>query len=78
MARKWRANPKGPKTAAEWNARYPVGTHVAYYPVAERPDFQLTSTRSEAWELGNGEAVVSVTGKPGGVSIRHLEATPCS
>jgi len=59
-------------SAEEWNASCPVGTPVAYRswhgaaPVSTR-------TRSEAWELGSGDAVVLVEGKSGGVALFALE-----
>jgi hypothetical protein len=61
-------------TAAEWNAKYPVGTSVAYFPVKGRMEHTDTKTRSEAWELGGGQAVVLVDDRAGGVSIGHLLA----
>jgi hypothetical protein len=60
-------------TAAQFNARYPVGTLVRYFPVKGQPQFEATKTRSEAWELGGGQAVVALTGFSGGKSIDHLE-----
>jgi hypothetical protein len=59
-------------TAAEWNAKYPVGTSVAYFPVKGRMEHTDTKTRSEAWELGGGQAVVLVDDRAGGVAISHL------
>lgn len=68
--------------AEEFNAAYPVGTKVTYYPlrgendelVKNDPDHPplSTKTRTEAWTLGHGAVVVSVEGKSGGVSIEHL------
>lgn len=63
-------------TAFEFNEKYPVGTPVTYYPVLPMGDGFLpliTQTRTPAWELGHGEPVVSVTGRAGGVSLRHVE-----
>ena len=48
------------------------GTKVRYFPVRGRPEHVDTTTRSEPWELGNGEVIVLVAGRTGGVSIRHL------
>jgi hypothetical protein len=59
-------------TAAEWNAKYPVGMSVAYFPVKGRMEHTDTKTRSEAWELGGGQAVVLVDDRAGGVAISHL------
>lgn len=60
-------------TAAQFNARYPVGTLVRYYPIAGDRKFEATATRSEAWELGDGTPVVSLIGFAGGKAIAHLE-----
>lgn len=59
-------------TAEEWNHAHEPGTKVRYYPVAGETEHIETMTRSRAWTLGNGEAVVAVDGRPGGVSLRHL------
>jgi hypothetical protein len=58
--------------AAEFNSKYPVGTFCKYYPITDGDDFIETATRSEAWELGHGEAVVKVEGRSGGVCISNL------
>ena len=65
-------------TAAAWNAAYPVGAKVRFWPViradGSRPLPPLyTETRSEAWVLPSGDAVVLVNGKSGGVAISHVE-----
>lgn len=69
-----RQRPKGP-TAAEWNAQHPVGTRVLYrsHPKAEPVD---TVTRSVAWTLDGGQAVVQVEGRAGGVALWSLEVVP--
>lgn len=59
--------------ADDWNARYPVGTRVRYFPIAGEPAYEETCTRSKAWQLGSGHSVVKVEGRAGGVSLRHLE-----
>lgn len=60
------------KKAADWNAKYPVGTPVSYtaYPHAEP---FASKTRSEAWELGHGEPVVLIEGKTGGICLFALK-----
>lgn len=66
-----------PHTAESWNAAYPVGTHIRYWPVlppVNTPPI-CTTTRSEAWALGNGAVVVLIVGKAGGVSVEHCEVT---
>lgn len=35
-----------------------------------------TTTRSEAWTLGDGSVVVLVSGKTGGVYLSHVEVLP--
>ena len=35
-----------------------------------------TTTRSEAWTLGDGSVVVLVSGKTGGVHLSHVEVLP--
>lgn len=69
-----RQRPQGP-TAAEWNTQHPVGTRVLYrsHPRAEPVD---TVTRSAAWTLSGGQAVVQVEGKVGGVALWSLEVVP--
>jgi hypothetical protein len=59
--------------ADQWNARHPIGTKVRYFPVMGEPDFDEAETRSEAWTLGHGAAVVKITGRAGGVLLDHLE-----
>lgn len=60
-------------SAAEFNARHPVGTEVRYYPIRGEADHRVTKTRSEAWELGHGAAVVLVDGLTGGVLVQALQ-----
>lgn len=58
-------------TADEWNAKYPNGTRVRYRSAGSEP--VDTSTRSYAWALGHGEAVVAIHGRAGGVGLDFLE-----
>lgn len=58
----------------EFNNKYPVGTPVRYHPVIGQPEYVETETRSEAWTLGNGQVIVKVKGRAGGVSIAAIEA----
>lgn len=66
-------------TAESWNAVCPVGTRVRFYPVLppsrDYPPIE-TTTRSEAWTLGDGTVVVALTGRAGGCAISHVEVTP--
>lgn len=69
----------GAHTAASWNAAHPIGTAVRYWPIYPPVDGippMDTTTRSEAWTLGDGSVVVLVVGKTGGVFLSHVEATP--
>lgn len=59
--------------AAQFNARYAVGTPVTYRPILGGSEVHATRTRSEAWTLGSGHAVVMVEGFIGGVSIEAIE-----
>ncbi len=66
----------GAHTADSWNAAHPIGTTVRYWPVYPPIDSippQDTTTRSEAWELGDGSVVVKVVGIAGGVRLTHVE-----
>jgi hypothetical protein len=67
--------PCQPWTADEWNTTYPIGTPVHAYP-ASRTDAPLkTTTRTPAWTLGHGAAVVSVDGYAGGIALTHIDPT---
>lgn len=58
--------------AADWNRDNPVGTLVHYFPIGGQPDYRETRTRSEAWDLDCGYALVKVEGLVGGVVLEHL------
>jgi hypothetical protein len=69
-------NPEPPRvlSAAEWNEKYPVGTHVRYWNVLPRQGEGFTTkTRGMAWELPNDTPVVLLEGKLGGIALSHLE-----
>lgn len=57
-----------------WNEHFPVGTPVVYYSTKPfRHDQAFHSkTRSPAWVLANGEPVVQIGGKAGGLSLEHV------
>jgi hypothetical protein len=66
----------GAHTAESWNTAHPVGTLVRYWPVHPPLDGippEETTTRSEAWTLGDGSVVVLVVGRTGGVHLSHVE-----
>jgi hypothetical protein len=57
-------------TAEEFNKKYPIGSDVIYID-----DFRVghvTKTRSEAWELGHGDAVVKIEGRTGGYDVERI------
>lgn len=60
-------------TADEWNAKYPVGTPVTVYPDTRADEPLYTYTRSPAWTLGHGAAVVLVSGYTGGIVLSHVD-----
>ncbi|MCX5112173.1 hypothetical protein OOK13_40440 [Streptomyces sp. NBC_00378] len=60
-------------TADEWNERYPVGTPVLAYPGTRDDEPLDTVTRTPAWTLGHGAAVVSVEGEAGGIHLTHVD-----
>lgn len=71
-----RSQLNGTHTAETWNAAHPVGTRVRYWPVYPPIDSVPpldTTTRSEAWELGDGTVVVKISGRTGGVHLAHIE-----
>jgi hypothetical protein len=62
------------KKCREFNDQHPIGTPVTYRPLRGSDENILaTATRSEAWALPSGEAVVMVERKTGGVSLDHIE-----
>lgn len=58
----------------EWNAAHPVGTRVGL--TLDDGTSITTSTRSEAWCLGDGTAVILVNGKTGGWLLSRVFALP--
>lgn len=60
-------------SADKFNQKYPVGSSFKYFPIMGIPDSVEVVTRTEAWTLGHGAVVVSVSGRAGGVSIEHLK-----
>ena len=57
----------------EFNRDHGVGTPVRYFPLRGESQAVDTRTRSHAWVLPCGEAVVLIEGKAGGVSLDHLQ-----
>ena len=64
--------------ADRFNARYPVGTPVAYWTfVREGLPTGIAPTRSEAWVLGGHTAVVRIEGVSSCIALSHVKvATP--
>jgi hypothetical protein len=63
-------------TSEEFNDIYSVGTSVNYHPIIGRSEHIKTITRSEAWTLPNGQAVVKVKGNAGCVSLEAISIAP--
>ncbi|MFJ6566545.1 hypothetical protein ACIQNU_03940 [Streptomyces sp. NPDC091292] len=67
--------------AAEFNARYPVGTPVLAYPGVRPEDDQnaerlITRTRSKAEVLGGHTDVVWVDGHGACIALTHVDPLP--
>lgn len=62
-------------TADDFNATYPVGTPVRYWPGIRRGDGTASRTRTPAWDIAQ-TPVVSVEGYPGGIALTHIDALP--
>jgi len=58
---------------AAWNTFHPIGTPVRYWPGVRGGSGKIGKTRSPAWVLPSGSAVVMVTGTSGGVALAHVE-----
>lgn len=60
----------------EFNEKAPIGTKVRYRSLLDLEtsyDIKETTTRSAAWALPSGAAVVMIVGKTGGISLDHIE-----
>jgi hypothetical protein len=57
----------------EWNKMVPVGTPVRYYPRNLGIEWHDSVTRSTAYELCDGTAVVLLEGMVGGRAIDNIE-----
>jgi hypothetical protein len=58
--------------AEDFNKKFPIGSDVIY-----TDDFgneHKTKTRSDAWTLGSGHAVVCLEGRSGGYDINRIKA----
>ena len=65
---------KGPValTAAEWNARYSIGTCVRFWIGSRECAPMLGATRSRAWTVC-GWHLVLIDGCPGGIDLENVE-----
>lgn len=59
----------------EFNAAHPIGTPVTFWPGAREGAGTASTTRSKAFTLGSGDAVVMVEGYPGGIALTHVQPT---
>jgi len=57
----------------DWNAQFPPGTPVRYWPGAIFGDGETGETCSKAWATGSGDAIVACTGRAGGIALTHVE-----
>ena len=59
--------------ANEFNHLHPIGTPVRFWPGLHTGPGRMAATRSEAWTLPSGHAVVAVTDYPGGIALTHIQ-----
>lgn len=59
------------KQCDEWNARWPVGTEIEYYPVAGDTQYSVHRTRGPAYVLSGHTAVIFLEDKSGCVALDH-------
>jgi hypothetical protein len=62
--------------AVDWNIVHPVGSPVLAWPGTRDVEPLRTRTRSGAWTLPSGEAVVMVDGHAGGIALTHVDHDP--
>ena len=63
---------KNTRAVEQFNARFPVGTPVLYWPGVREGEGRESVTRSEAWLLGGHTPVVMVEGYAGGIALSHI------
>lgn len=66
-------HPTGELTAAQWNAKYPVGTPVTAYPGVRGESGLTTRTRSKAWTVHGHTPVALVEDHSGYIKLTHLD-----
>ncbi len=69
---KWLGKKGGYMKAQEWNNIYSVGQSICL--TEDDGSITATQTKSQAWELGHGQAVIKVDGKRGGYSLDRIKA----
>lgn len=55
-----------------WNAANPIGTPVVFWPAFKDEPGRESVTRSAAWLMPSGSAVVLVEGYAGGIALTHV------
>lgn len=56
-----------------WNAAYPAGTRVRFWPGARTGEGREAITSSRAWLLGGHTPVVMVGAYAGGIALTHVQ-----
>ena len=64
------------RVASAFNEANPMGTPVRFWPGARVGDGRPSRTRSRAWVMPSGHAVVLVEGYAGGIALTHVDPTP--
>jgi hypothetical protein len=60
------------KRAADWNAHYPIGTDVRFWPGLREGDGQVSKTRTRAQVLYGHTAVLWVEGRGDCIALTHV------
>lgn len=63
------------READTFNEQHPIATPVRYWPALREGEGRPSQTRSPAWALSSGVAVVSVEGYAGGIALSHVQVT---
>lgn len=59
--------------ADSFNARYPIGVSIRFWPGFKEGPGRKSRTRSTAWLMGGHTPVVAVEDYPGGIALTHVE-----
>lgn len=69
------ATPEVVRGVDDWNACYPIGTPVQYWPGERLGEGIKSTTRTPAWvNHGGNYGMVSVEDRAGGIILAHVEA----